>query len=175
MNKVKAISRNDDLNPNPRYFVTFIARDSVYETRLGDVRLSFPGHVYVVWIKVEDKPGETIQEFEAYGFYPAEFQEDFVKLDLGGYGGALMNEYRASAPGPDLEVSRLQVTVAKQMFDYSKQSIKHWEQKETEYKFFVNNCVSFAGEVARALGLDVPNDTYTTPRSFLDKFMEENN
>ncbi len=167
MNKVKVISRNDDLNPDPKYLVVFVARDSAW----GSGIKKYPGHVYVVWATVHENMSEN---FEAKGFYPPKSQEDFGKILLEP-NGALLDEYRASAPGPNLEVSRLEVLVTKQMLDYSKESIKYWDQKETTYSLFVNNCVSFAGEVARSLGLNVPSDTYTTPRSFLDDLIDDNN
>ena len=167
MNKVKKISRNPDLNLSPKYLVVFIARDSPHE----DGGKKFPGHAYVVWATVHDNMSEN---FEAKGFYPPDSQEDFRKIELD-QEGALMDEYRASAPGPNLDVSRLEVLVTKQMFDYSKQAIKDWDQKDIEYRFFVNNCVGFAAEVARSLGLNAPSGTYTTPRSFLDDLIDDNN
>ncbi len=161
MNNVKKISRNSELNPTPKYSVTFVARKSPTES--GGKK--YPGHAYVVWSKSEN--------LEARGFYPPDAEKNFRKLE---YKGALLDEYSTSASGQNLEVSRLEVLVTKQMFDYSMQAIRHWDQKETTYDLFVNNCVSFVAEVARALGLSVPSDTsWTTPRSFLDDLMRVNN
>lgn len=166
MNRVKTISRDNDLDQTQNYSLSFIARSSPTES--GGKK--FPGHAYVVWAIVYENMSEKL---EARGFYPPEFQEDFGKLILE-FNGALLDEYRADAPSPNLEVSKLEVLVTEQMFTYSKQAISYWDQKETAYDFFVNNCVSFAGEVAKSLGLNVPTDTYTTPRSFLNDLIDSN-
>lgn len=108
------------------------------------------GHAFVIWNKEDDSKKMTTNE--ALGFYPGA-EKDKLEAKWGFGDGQIAND---SGEKGDYY---LVVTVNTDQFDSSRAVLEAW-QKKGNYLLLFSDCTTFAGEVARSLGLKTPTRAF---------------
>jgi hypothetical protein len=130
-------------------------------------RPGIPGHAMVILGREDEaKKACTV---EAFGFYP----ESGTKALFGPVPGKIADEFLAGK-GIAKAACRVILKVDKDKFDEVDAVRRRWASKK-EYKLLEADCVTFAGEVARKLGLKVPKrGEAKTPMKYVEKLYEMN-
>lgn len=137
-----------------RYFVVLCARGG-----------SATGHAFVVW-GMEDAQ-KAMSSQEGHGFYS--------KNGEAGLFGPVPGELKDEAVKKSIsQISdRLIVEVDRKVYEASRTAISRWAT--TDYRLFGTNCISFAADVARTMGLSTPpQGSLTFPAAFLQKLIQMN-
>lgn len=121
---------------------------------------SVTGHA-LVCIQLPTKSG--IKE-DCYGFYPTSVGSIF------GGPGVVSSEFDFNVH-PPTRFSNVVNSISAPITLQQRQNILQTIfGHPTTYSITTSNCVSFANEVARAAGMNVPDDTsYTTPESYVNQ------
>ncbi len=137
-----------------KYFVVINARAG-----------SKTGHAFVTW-GVEDSQ-RRMSLGESYGFYPANGTGAF-----GSVPGYIRNE--AMNPNTTLITDRLTVRVNKSVYLNSQSARTRWAT--TNYSLYSSNCINFAMDVGRKIGLTVPAKGITTqfPSNYVRDLIRSN-
>jgi len=150
-----------------KYFVVLCGRNN-----------SATGHAFIVWGKEDAIAQQSIIE-AAFGLYSknsgssstdgsAIFKAFFSKVP-----GEIADEFYKGSLTQDL--IRLIIQVDK--VDYDKTfGIKNTWEGRNDYQIIENDCITFATEVTKSLGLTIPVRGLTDrPWNYVDKFLSSNN
>ncbi len=132
-------TRTDRLKP-ATHSIVFMARSGI------------PGHAYVAWSV--DSPGEQMCIVKAFGFYPASVGKGLV----GPVPGAVVDETLKG--GMTRGEPLLIVRVTPERYREAEAIRRRWASKP--FQLTQNDCLSMSQEIARALGLKLPERDRTT-------------
>lgn len=150
-----------------KYFVVLCGRNN-----------SVTGHAFIVWGKEDVAAQQSIIE-GAFGLYSknsgsssadgsAIFKAFFSKVP-----GEIADEFYKGSLTQDL--IRLIIQVDKADYDKSFAIKNTWEGRN-DYQIIENDCITFATEVTKSLGLTIPVRELTDrPWKYVDKFLSSNN
>jgi hypothetical protein len=140
---------------NSALYIVFCARDAV------------PGHAFVVWGK--DDAAKQICSVEAWGYYPEKGTNVF-KIALGAVPSEMANEFLRGKGTTG--TCRLVLRVSKEQYDQAEAIRRRWANKR-DFKLLEEDCVGFATDVARSLGLRTPASfTDRHPQLFIRKLLK---
>lgn len=152
-----------DLRSNksgPKYSVAFAAEKSRAPEELG--------HAFVVWYKEDANANASLSN--AAGFYP---QTDQAKKDF-----SLVLQTSKGKVFDDAQSKRdiqLIVTVSEETYKNSLKVLERWKDSKKRYGILLNDCVSFAQEVAISIGLIAPSRAYNPyPFDYLRALIDKN-
>lgn len=152
-----------DLRSNksgPKYSVAFAAEKSRTPEELG--------HAFVVWYKEDANANASISN--AAGFYP---QTDHAKKDF-----SLVLQTSKGKVYDDAQSRRdiqLIVTVSEEKYKDSLKVLERWKDSKKRYGILLNDCVSFAQEVATSIGLNAPTRAFNPyPFDYLRALTDKN-
>jgi hypothetical protein len=156
--KVRDIRRDDQAAD---LYVVFCARDSPGPG-------GFPGHAYVALQRDDAEAGACV--IEAFGFQPAnEGDKGIVKAVPGSVVEPYVKDHKKPLPG----VCRLILRVDRSQYRAVEAVRRKWTDRE--YSATGANCIDFADDAARALGLSRPRRSVTQrPRSYMRQLTERN-
>ena len=140
------------------YYVNFYT----YEMNLAG---GSPGHVYVGF---EERNGSDILSQSKVGFYPA---GELTKEE------AIEGKKEGVVKSDNATVHKFEYIrkVSLESFSKAKEKENEWRAQSKYYKLFESDCVSFAIEIARAVGLNPPRRgiSVLTPDNFIDEVKNE--
>ena len=148
------------------YYLVFMARGPVP-----------PGHAFVMWGREDDE--KQMSTFKAFGLYPDSDNE--LKIVFGEVPGEIKDEWQSDKMS-DI-THRLIVKVNKAAYQKSLQVKRKWETnfQETEistntYELIKKDCVTFASDIARSIGLLIPDRNLSTylPEDFIRALIDIN-
>lgn len=134
---------------NDRYYVVFLS--------YGD---SITGHLDVLWGR-ESSGLESSIETGCFGFYSKQSWLQFTFAKMPGNLLPCSHGYRQTT-------HRVIFIVSAKIYKSSQDVIRKWGYLEssTNYQLFYRDCVTFAGDVARSLGLNLPKRKLFPPQNW---------
>lgn len=141
-----------------KYQINFHA----YEKSLADAS---PGHVYIEFVEVlNDSPIFS----NKIGFYP----KDQISREE-----AIRGNTEGVIKSDDSTYSNLNYLneVSFTQFSAAKSVAQGWQGQSRNYKLLHNDCITFAEEIARAIGLSIPSRSRVilTPGNFVEQLRFE--
>lgn len=120
----------------------------------------FPGHAYVIWS--ESLP-LNLRDCDARGFVPANAGDQIPSLWRKVPGALVPN----ASDGNKRNFDAIVVIVDKATYDKSKMASQNWNAKV--FKVGSRDCVAFATDISKSLGLTIPKSNFNYPQDFIAK------
>lgn len=126
------------------------------------------GHAFVVWYKEDSSASASISY--ATGFYPhSEDSKKDYSLILQTSKGKVYDDSRSKR---DIQ---LIVTISEDRYRASQKVLERWKDPGKRYGILLNDCVSFAQEVAKSIGLNPPSRAFNPyPFDYVKALTEKN-
>jgi hypothetical protein len=131
------------------------ASPRLFELRITAISTDYD-HVYVTFGKEDEAAKMSTMSY--VGFYPADSgtnKNDIYDFIVRGVHGQLSDEDRATLAHPPVHQLIARVD-ASQMQAAEAVRDQRWKEDKT-YRYGINDCVSFANEVAKAAGIKTPS------------------
>lgn len=120
----------------------------------------FPGHAYVIWS--ESLP-LNLRDCDARGFVPANVGDQIPSLWRKVPGALVPN----ASDGNKRNFDAIVVIVDKATYDKSKMASQNWNAKV--FKVGSRDCVAFATDISKSIGLTIPKSNFNYPQDFIAK------
>lgn len=131
-------------------------------------------HAYVTMAAEDDAKAMSYEAF--YGFYPNDpasgsLPKEIYRFIVKGVPGAITKEDRQTLNLPS--VHEITAKIDSESYKASMKMLDKWKG-QTEYKLGFNDCVTFAADMARTVGLKVPNRLFKGPVDYMASLVNAN-
>jgi hypothetical protein len=126
------------------------------------------GHAFVGFSQEDDK--RLMTTLEVFGFYPPDGQKDNAKLLKAFFGAEVPGELRNDFFEIERAGHKVIIKVDDDQFARGREVVRLWKAAHPTYIAAVEDCTTLVGEVASAIGLDVP---YRITKLFPDDYVQK--